>query len=181
MPRGQKNWNFFTFPHWFFVHFFTICQDVVEKVVYRKKIGGHWPFKSKLQAKLTQRLPAQYVLRKFSKRARSMHDVACHCDMNYVRSKDAQKQLLSAVCHSHIGGIDLLPQVFIPQPRPQANSRYPSERRRSERVLPTSFTGDFRTKLARDDWGRDCSFLTAQVCLNNRLSKFRYRINFDWF
>ena len=31
---------------------------------------------SKLQAKLTQRLPALYVPRQFSQRARSMHDVA---------------------------------------------------------------------------------------------------------
>ena len=35
-----KNWKFFTFPHWFLVLFFTVCQEEVEKVVYRKKIGG---------------------------------------------------------------------------------------------------------------------------------------------
>ena len=40
-----------------------------------------------------QRLPALYVLRQFSQRARSMHDVAWYNAMNYVRSRDAQKQL----------------------------------------------------------------------------------------
>ena len=33
------------------------------------------------------------MLRQFSQRARSMHDVAWYCAMNYVRSRDAQKQL----------------------------------------------------------------------------------------
>ena len=90
-----KKWKLFTFPRWFLVHFFTICQEMVEKAVYRKKLGvtDHLRESEKLQAKLTQRLPSIYVLRNFAKRARSMHDVAWHCAMNYVRSKDAQKQL----------------------------------------------------------------------------------------
>ena len=49
----------------------------------------------KLQAKLSQRLPAlysDYVFKFFSQRGRSIqsiHDVAGHC-MNYVRSQDVQ-------------------------------------------------------------------------------------------
>ena len=42
---------------------------------------------------LTQWLLTLYVVGNFPQGARSMHDVAQRCDMSYVRSKDARKQI----------------------------------------------------------------------------------------
>ena len=86
MPRGQRNKKFVNFLHWLF--------ESQNKAAYQKKNSGSTTiWVSKLQVKLTQRLPALYLFEKFSQRARSMYDVAWHCDINYVRNKDARKQL----------------------------------------------------------------------------------------
>lgn len=40
LPCGQKNWQFFNFPHWFYVQFFTIiCQNLEVKAAYQKLVN----------------------------------------------------------------------------------------------------------------------------------------------
>ena len=39
MSRGSKNRKIFNFLHWFFVHFFAICRELVTKIIYPKKVG----------------------------------------------------------------------------------------------------------------------------------------------
>ena len=93
MSRGSKNRKILNFLHWFFVHFFAICRELVKKISYLKKRRGHRPskrIKSK-QSYTTATIPS---CEKISSFARALvHDVTWRCDMNCVRSKDARKQL----------------------------------------------------------------------------------------
>ena len=93
MLWDRKKWKFFNFPHWLFVHFFTICQKVEEKVVYWKKMGAPTISESKLQAKLMQWLPALYVLKQFSQCTHLMDGMAWYCTMNYVHSNEVTVNL----------------------------------------------------------------------------------------
>ena len=80
--------KFFKLPTYYFFSFLHNLSESERESDLRKKNGGSPTIsESKLQAKLTQWLPALYALKKFSQRAHSMND------MNYLRSKDAQKQL----------------------------------------------------------------------------------------
>ena len=40
MSRGSKNGKILNFLHWFFVHFFAKCRELVKKIVYPKKKWG---------------------------------------------------------------------------------------------------------------------------------------------
>ena len=77
----------------FFVHFFAICQELVKKIIYSKKVGvTDYPSELNLsEVNATDTIPLCESISFFVRAL--VHDATWRCDMNCVRSKDAHKQL----------------------------------------------------------------------------------------
>ena len=74
MPKFDAAWTekleILNLPHWFLLHFFTICRKVEEKAVYRKKIGVTDQLREWIESKVNATASSPITgVRKFFKNA----------------------------------------------------------------------------------------------------------------